>query len=75
MSVSRFYPLDFDFFDGFPGTRGRHPLVPFEETHTSRMMQPKYVSVPPVPVFRIEYPVTNSCGTGWTCTKTKTRTP
>jgi len=50
--MSRFYPFDLDLFDpGFSVTRGRHPLVPFEETRTSRMMQPKYVPVSPYRSF------------------------
>lgn len=54
LPVSRFYPFDLDFFaEGFPGTRGRHPLVPFEETHTSRMMQPKYAPISLYRSFRL----------------------
>ncbi|KAF9646608.1 small heat shock protein [Thelephora ganbajun] len=45
MSLNRFYglPSDLDQLleDPFTRTRGRHPLVPFEETHTSRMMSPR----------------------------------
>ena len=73
MSLSRFYsgtPLDFDLFDGFPGIRGRHPLVPFEETRTSRMMQPRYVfgSRTDLPV---RPSVADTYGTGWTSTRTR----
>jgi len=75
MSLSRLYPsAPFEhFFGDFPRMHGPYPFGSLEETHTSRAMQPKYLSLTTL-VSLVECLIVDPCDLGWTCTSTPTRT-